>query len=381
MYTPSEGFQLGLSAVFFPPSVATVTGKVQTGAGKAEGGVGKSTKGGGRGGEEVPWRGVFAHQCTCKTYAEKCSSVLKKLSLSSQQERRILEETLMPLTPSSSGVTTSSRGEASSSSEPRDTIVRSLADWERKQELLERQSVNGWLLALMWMCSSSLNRVHFRAPWGSWCFDLADYFLVFHWTTQRGSTGNAEHKQRANDKSSDISTADDSMKTGRRFVENKQLTFYHHRMSNKHWTHFWPLVHWVRAPACPTHCRMVKKLLRYHPNPQLMWRNNSPWWTTASKYGPQGPGGVWMCERDGPCSTKVDTLLNVPISIIYLNLAVLKKGIKNIVLYEGVSFTLSSTVWPAGGSLHPYHSSAIITRRENQTREKMWKLSALHISG
>ncbi|XP_029703068.1 LIM and calponin homology domains-containing protein 1-like isoform X3 [Takifugu rubripes] len=88
-----------------------------------------------------------------------------------EEERRILAETLMPLTPCSSGVTTSSRGEASSPSEPQDTIVRSLADWERKQELLERQS--------------------------------------------RGSTENAEHKQRTNDRTSDISTADDSMKTGR----------------------------------------------------------------------------------------------------------------------------------------------------------------------
>lgn len=175
-----RGFSAGALCCFFPPSVATVTGEVPTGAGKAEGGVGKSTEGGGRGGEKVPWRGVFAHQCTRQRYAEKCSSVLKKLSVSSQQERRILAETLMPLSPCSSGVTTSSRGEASSSSQPQDTIVRSLADWERKQELLERQSVNGWLLALMRMCSSSLNRVHFRAPWGLWCFDLADYFLVFH---------------------------------------------------------------------------------------------------------------------------------------------------------------------------------------------------------
>uniref|UniRef100_H3D691 LIM and calponin homology domains 1 n=1 Tax=Tetraodon nigroviridis TaxID=99883 RepID=H3D691_TETNG len=63
----------------------------------------------------------------------------QRLSVSSHQERRILEESRMPLTPRSSGVPTSSRGEASSSSEPHDTIVRSLADWERKQELLERQ--------------------------------------------------------------------------------------------------------------------------------------------------------------------------------------------------------------------------------------------------
>lgn len=61
----------------------------------------------------------------------------------------------MPLTPRSSAVTTS-RGEASSSSEPQDTIVRSLADWERKQELLERQSVNVRLCSLRCMCSSSV---------------------------------------------------------------------------------------------------------------------------------------------------------------------------------------------------------------------------------
>lgn len=58
-----------------------------------------------------------------------------------QQERRILEETVTPLTPRSSALPSPSRGELSTS-EPQDTIVRSLADWERKQELLERQSVN-----------------------------------------------------------------------------------------------------------------------------------------------------------------------------------------------------------------------------------------------
>lgn len=58
-----------------------------------------------------------------------------------QQERRILEETVAPLTPRSSALPSPSRGELSTS-EPQDTIVRSLADWERKQELLERQSVN-----------------------------------------------------------------------------------------------------------------------------------------------------------------------------------------------------------------------------------------------
>lgn len=62
-----------------------------------------------------------------------------------QQERRILEETVTPLTPRSSALPSPSRGELSFTSEPQDTIVRSLADWERKQELLERQSVNVWL--------------------------------------------------------------------------------------------------------------------------------------------------------------------------------------------------------------------------------------------
>ncbi|XP_040903367.1 LIM and calponin homology domains-containing protein 1-like isoform X5 [Toxotes jaculatrix] len=91
-----------------------------------------------------------------------------------EEERRILEETVTPLTPRSSALPSPSRGELSSTSEPQDTIVRSLADWERKQELLERQS--------------------------------------------RGSTESVEGKRRENDRTSDISTADDSMKTGRSSV-------------------------------------------------------------------------------------------------------------------------------------------------------------------
>ncbi|XP_047209029.1 LIM and calponin homology domains-containing protein 1-like isoform X2 [Girardinichthys multiradiatus] len=88
-----------------------------------------------------------------------------------EEERRILEETVMPLTPHSSALPSPSRGGLSSTSEPQDTIVRSLADWERKQELLERQS--------------------------------------------RGSPETSEWKRKENDRTSDISTADDSMKTGR----------------------------------------------------------------------------------------------------------------------------------------------------------------------
>ncbi|KAM4586386.1 LIM and calponin homology domains-containing protein 1-like isoform 3-T3 [Fundulus diaphanus] len=91
-----------------------------------------------------------------------------------EEERKILEETVMPLTPRSSALPSPSREGLSSTSEPQDTIVRSLADWERKQELLERRS--------------------------------------------RGSTESAEWKRRENDRTSDISTADDSMKTGRSMV-------------------------------------------------------------------------------------------------------------------------------------------------------------------
>ncbi|XP_032383202.1 LIM and calponin homology domains-containing protein 1 isoform X3 [Etheostoma spectabile] len=91
-----------------------------------------------------------------------------------EEERRILEETVTPLTPRSSALPSPSRGEASSTSEPQDTIVRSLGDWERKQELLERHS--------------------------------------------KGSTESVEWKRRENDRTSDISTADDSMKTGRSLV-------------------------------------------------------------------------------------------------------------------------------------------------------------------
>ncbi|XP_028444981.1 LIM and calponin homology domains-containing protein 1 isoform X9 [Perca flavescens] len=91
-----------------------------------------------------------------------------------EEERRILEETVAPLTPRSSALPSPSRGEGSCTSEPQDTIVRSLGDWERKQELLERHS--------------------------------------------KGSTESVEWKRRENDRTSDISTADDSMKTGRSSV-------------------------------------------------------------------------------------------------------------------------------------------------------------------
>nr|XP_023647967.1 LIM and calponin homology domains-containing protein 1-like isoform X2 [Paramormyrops kingsleyae] len=50
-----------------------------------------------------------------------------------EEERKILEETVVPLMPRSSAVTSPRPGE------PALPIVRSLADWERKQELLERQ--------------------------------------------------------------------------------------------------------------------------------------------------------------------------------------------------------------------------------------------------
>ncbi|XP_053533620.1 LIM and calponin homology domains-containing protein 1a isoform X3 [Ictalurus punctatus] len=54
-----------------------------------------------------------------------------------EEERRILEETVAPLTPhSSSGVTEA----PPASTTPHDTIVLSLADWERKQEMLEKEA-------------------------------------------------------------------------------------------------------------------------------------------------------------------------------------------------------------------------------------------------
>uniref|UniRef100_A0A8C7H4M3 LIM and calponin homology domains 1 n=1 Tax=Oncorhynchus kisutch TaxID=8019 RepID=A0A8C7H4M3_ONCKI len=60
-----------------------------------------------------------------------------------EEERRILEETVAPLTPLSSTLPSPIRGDTPAPMDPQDTIVRSLADWERKQELLERQGVRG----------------------------------------------------------------------------------------------------------------------------------------------------------------------------------------------------------------------------------------------
>uniref|UniRef100_A0A673A4I3 LIM and calponin homology domains 1b n=1 Tax=Sphaeramia orbicularis TaxID=375764 RepID=A0A673A4I3_9TELE len=72
-----------------------------------------------------------------------------------EEERKILEETVTPLTPRSSALPSPSRGELSSTSEPQDRIVRSLADWERKQELLERQNCLYLLfLSLCLLCRS-----------------------------------------------------------------------------------------------------------------------------------------------------------------------------------------------------------------------------------
>uniref|UniRef100_A0A672RQS0 LIM and calponin homology domains-containing protein 1-like n=1 Tax=Sinocyclocheilus grahami TaxID=75366 RepID=A0A672RQS0_SINGR len=59
-----------------------------------------------------------------------------------EEERQILEETVTPLTPRTSALSSSMVTEAPSltqPSAPRDTIVLSLADWERKQEMLEKQ--------------------------------------------------------------------------------------------------------------------------------------------------------------------------------------------------------------------------------------------------
>ncbi|KPP72864.1 hypothetical protein Z043_108097, partial [Scleropages formosus] len=60
-----------------------------------------------------------------------------------EEERRILEETVAPLTPRSSALPSPIRVDPPMPSNPQDAIVRSLADWERKQELLEEQ-VMSW---------------------------------------------------------------------------------------------------------------------------------------------------------------------------------------------------------------------------------------------
>ncbi|KAI1887293.1 hypothetical protein AGOR_G00188760 [Albula goreensis] len=57
-----------------------------------------------------------------------------------EEEKRILEETVAPLTPRSSALPSPIRADAPIPPNPQDTIVRSLADWERKQEQLERQT-------------------------------------------------------------------------------------------------------------------------------------------------------------------------------------------------------------------------------------------------
>lgn len=50
-------------------------------------------------------------------------------------------------------------------------------------------------------------------------------FPVPDWLTQRGSTESVEWKRRDNDRTSDISTADDSMTTGRRLVNMTKKLF------------------------------------------------------------------------------------------------------------------------------------------------------------
>ncbi|XP_051784015.1 LIM and calponin homology domains-containing protein 1-like isoform X1 [Erpetoichthys calabaricus] len=58
-----------------------------------------------------------------------------------EEERKILEETVAPLTPRSSTLSSPSRSDQPQLPlDPDGTIVRSLADWERKQELLEMQA-------------------------------------------------------------------------------------------------------------------------------------------------------------------------------------------------------------------------------------------------
>uniref|UniRef100_A0A671MPG8 LIM and calponin homology domains-containing protein 1-like n=1 Tax=Sinocyclocheilus anshuiensis TaxID=1608454 RepID=A0A671MPG8_9TELE len=60
-----------------------------------------------------------------------------------EEERRILEETVTPMSPRTSGLSSCMVTEApplTQPSAPHDTIVLSLADWERKQEMLEKQA-------------------------------------------------------------------------------------------------------------------------------------------------------------------------------------------------------------------------------------------------
>ncbi|KAJ8262420.1 hypothetical protein GJAV_G00166270 [Gymnothorax javanicus] len=57
-----------------------------------------------------------------------------------EEEQKILEETVTPLTPRSPAPLSPGYGEMPLLAGPQDAIVRSLADWERKQELLERQA-------------------------------------------------------------------------------------------------------------------------------------------------------------------------------------------------------------------------------------------------
>uniref|UniRef100_A0A3P9KNZ1 LIM zinc-binding domain-containing protein n=1 Tax=Oryzias latipes TaxID=8090 RepID=A0A3P9KNZ1_ORYLA len=57
-----------------------------------------------------------------------------------EEERRILEETVMPLTPRSSALPSPSRGELMSSSGPQDTIFQSEPEREHIQEVLEGQT-------------------------------------------------------------------------------------------------------------------------------------------------------------------------------------------------------------------------------------------------
>ncbi|RXM98149.1 LIM and calponin homology domains-containing protein 1 [Acipenser ruthenus] len=60
-----------------------------------------------------------------------------------EEERKILEETVAPLTPRSSTLSSPSRSDQPLLPlDPEGPIVMSLADWERKQELLEKQAVS-----------------------------------------------------------------------------------------------------------------------------------------------------------------------------------------------------------------------------------------------
>ncbi|KAM6980824.1 LOW QUALITY PROTEIN: LIM and calponin homology domains-containing protein 1-like [Aplochiton taeniatus] len=103
-----------------------------------------------------------------------------------EEERQILEETVAPPDPPAPLLPSPSQSDLSPPFDPQDTIVRSLADWERKQELLERQS-----------------------------------------------QGSVEIAESGRSRTSDISTADDSMRTGKSLLSSQSETVSHSQQNGQ----------------------------------------------------------------------------------------------------------------------------------------------------